>query len=136
MASAPHPHNQVARSARGYIMGAIEPTARRVCMIGVALLVLTGLVARREHAPAKTSDARFVTAPCDLRSLAPSCDAGWRVQVDPETGRYSMPASDASAATATDGARARELAVEPGTSAAGGYVIRLDGAPGSPQEQH
>jgi len=121
----------------GTLMRAIGSTARRISVMGVALLLVTGdVVAHHEHPhDAQASDARFVTAPCDLRSLAPSCDAGWRVQIDPETGRYSMPASDASAASASDGARTRELVVEPGTSPAGGYVLRLDGAPGAPQEQ-
>lgn len=109
---------------------------RRIFAVGAAVLLVAGFVAHREHARADAPDARFVTAPCDLRSLASSCDAGWRVQVDPETGRYSIPAAATSAVSASDATRAaRELVVVPGTSPAGGYLIRLDGSTGTTLEQ-
>ena len=75
--------------------------------------------------------------PCGASAAAAAPAAGWRVQVDPDTGIYSMPAAPAPAtAPQADQTRgAADLVVTPGTSPAGGYKIRLDDSATSHQEQ-
>ncbi len=71
------------------------------------------------------------TRPCGAHGGVTVPDTGLRVQVDPETGTYSMPAptAPAPATTGDQGARdADTLVVTPGTTAAGGYTVRLHDA--------
>jgi hypothetical protein len=49
---------------------------------------------------------------------------GLQVQVDPKTGASSMPEPGTVPADTAAGARAREVVVVPGTTAAGGYKIK------------
>lgn len=72
--------------------------------------------------------------PCDPARARRANDPGWRVQVDPETGVYSLPPAP-DTATATSARTAGDLVVTPGTTAAGGYKIRLGDVPGATREQ-
>lgn len=80
--------------------------------------------------PSRAEDA----VPCDARRVRIASDAGWRVQVDPDTGIYSLPASTGTS-TATSARTTGELVVTPGRTAAGGYKIDLGDAPGGTREQ-
>jgi hypothetical protein len=75
--------------------------------------------------------------PCGAGVAAGAADSGWRVQVDPDTGTYSMPAPESFAApTRTRAFADRDLVVVPGRSPAGGYMIRLGDGTDRSQEQH
>lgn len=80
--------------------------------------------------PSRADDA----VPCDVRRVRTASDAGWRVQVDPDTGIYSVPAGTG-ASTAASARTSGELVVTPGQTAAGGYKIHLGDVPGGREQQ-
>ncbi len=99
---------------------------RRVWTIALASVLCVATVV--------TSHAGEVPA-CEAR-LTGGGAPGLQVQVDPETGTYSMPAPGTLTGPATSGARsAGDLVVRPGTSPAGGYQIRPGDEAASHQEQ-
>ena len=74
--------------------------------------------------------------PCDANRARTAADAGWRVQVDPDTGVYSLPtATAATTSTASSARTASGPVVQPGTTAAGGWKIELDGAAATREQQ-
>lgn len=82
--------------------------------------------------PSRAGDA----VPCDADRVRTAPDAGWRVQVDPETGVYSLPTAPAATTAAATSARsAGDVVVKPGTTAAGGWKIELDGAAATREQQ-
>ena len=106
-------------------MDSIGSTRRALVAVIVAAVTLGGATA------AWTGER----TPCGAGAAAAPA-AGWRVQVDPDTGIYSMPAPAAATAPQVDQTRgAADLVVTPGTSPAGGYKIRLDDSAASHQEQ-
>ena len=109
-------------------MGSIGRTRRalRGTLAGVAAAaaLLSGATA---------ASARDLT-PCGARATGEAAP-GWRVQVDPETGIYSMPSPATSTAPVDEGRSASDLVVTPGTSPAGGFKVRLGDAAASHQDQ-
>jgi hypothetical protein len=74
--------------------------------------------------------------PCGAGATSGATAPGWRVQVDPDTGIYSMPSPATSTAPVEgEDRRGADLVVTPGTSPAGGYKIRLGDSAASHQEQ-
>ena len=65
------------------------------------------------------------SVPCDAQRARVAHDDGWRVQLDPETGTYSMPTSPTTTGTTTSARAAGDLVVQPGTTAAGGWKVQL-----------
>ncbi len=101
-------------------MSSLASLCRRNILVALTAGVLCG---------APPGIARGGDVPCDARPRIAAGDVGWQVQVDPATGVYSLPAPGTLAAPDTArGGRARDVVIQPGTTAAGGYVIRLDGA--------
>jgi hypothetical protein len=69
--------------------------------------------------------APTLAGPCDETRAARPADGGLQVQVDPETGAYSMPAPGTLHATPGRAASAATtgVVVTPGTSPAGGFTV-------------
>lgn len=92
----------------------MSPTIRtRTSLIGATVIVLSFAV----------FVSRSSADPCDdARATGPAPDSGWQVQVDPQTGIYSMPAPGTLDATPGRAAAATTgVVVTPGHSAAGGF---------------
>jgi len=65
--------------------------------------------------------------PCDdTRPGRGTADAGWQVQVDPDTGVYSMPAPRPPDETLGRAAATTGVVITPGRSAAGGFKATFD----------
>ncbi len=81
--------------------------------------VLTGAAVVLSFAAAVPASA---TEPCDdARAGRGTPDSGWQVQVDPDTGVYSMPAPRAADDVEGRAAATTGVVITPGRSAAGGF---------------
>ena len=84
----------------------------RGVLIGAAIVMLTFIVAVHPSS----------ADPCDdTRAGRGAADAGWQVQVDPNTGVYTMPAPRPLDDTQGRAAATTGVVITPGRSAAGGF---------------
>ena len=79
--------------------------------------------------------SRSLAEPCDETQPRASADSGLQVQVDPETGTYSMPAPGTLDATPGRAAAAATtgIVVTPGTSPAGGFKVTFPDGDDTPE---
>jgi hypothetical protein len=90
----------------------MSPEIRTRALIGAAIVVLSSVVAVHPSS----------ADPCDdTRARRGAADAGWQVQVDPDTGVYTMPAPRPLDETGARTAATAEVVITPGRSAAGGF---------------
>ena len=103
----------------------MSPTIPIRALIGIAVAALLFAV------PA----AQSLAHPCDETHVDHATDTGLQVQVDPETGTYSMPAPGTLDTTPGRAASAvtTGIVVTPGQSAAGGFKVTVGDDANSPE---
>jgi len=94
------------------------------------LLVITATTLAIASGDAHAGHGNDEPLPCGApaaQALAP--DQGWQVQLDPETGTYSMPAPGTLTTPQgrSSAAASEPVVITPGTTAAGGFKVKLEG---------